>query len=222
MKTPNKLVAAAMAGLMATASLTSIAAYADTETVATEAGTATQATYATQKELLRTADEALATLRHVRTARMALFDNRIDVAKTEIAEATKALTEGETELKALRVADTEQADATPEYLPFEMSMMLTDRFQPTEESKAALQEAETLMQSGDRDKAIDVLRLASVDIDVSAAMLPDASSMENLKKATDLIESADYYEANLALKAIEDSVIVRSFNIDAIPAQGVM
>lgn len=231
MKTSNKLVVAAMAGLMATASLGTIAHAAGTETATTapekapvadaaKAATDAKVAYATQKELLRTADAALATLTHVRSARMALFDNKIDVAKTQVAEATKALAEGEVDLQALRVADTQKADAKPEYLPFDMSMMLTDTFKPTEENTAALKKAEGLMQHGEKDKAIEVLRVASVDIDISAALLPDAASMESLKKATDLIASKNYYDANLALKSIEDSVIVRSFNIDAIPVQG--
>lgn len=216
MKTSNRFVVAAMAGLMATTALGGIVHAAETE-----AAVVKKAPYATQKELLNTADQALATLTHVRNARMALFDNKVEVAKSEVAEATKALTQGEADLKALRVADTEKVDAKPEYLPFDMSMMLTDSFQPTTENKEALQKAHGLMQTGNNDAAIEVLRLASVDVNISAAMLPDVPSMESLKTATNLIDSENYFDANLALKSIEDSVIVRSFSIDAIPAQGV-
>ena len=86
--------------------------------------------------------------------------------------------------------------------------------------KAALEKASGLIKSDDSDEAIEVLRLAAIDLNISAALLPDAPSMESLKKASDLIDSKDYFDANLALKSIEDSVVIRSFGIDAIPAQG--
>jgi hypothetical protein len=213
MKLSNKIAAAALAGLMAT---TSIAAYAAGTDVTATAPSA----YATQKELLKTADEALSTVTHVRAARMALFDNKIDAAKADVAQATAALTQGETDLRALRVADTDKIDAAKDYLPFDMSMALTDTYKPTIESKNALEAAQGLMTSGEKDKAIEVLRLASVDLNISAALLPEKASLEALKQASDLIESKDYYAANLALKSIEDSVVVRSFGIDAIPEQG--
>ncbi len=214
MKRSNKMIVAAVAGLMATSTLGSVAAFAATDT------TAPATAYATQKELLKTADAALATLTNVRAARMALFDNQIDVAKAKIAEATAALTQGETDLRALRVADTEKSGAKPEYLPFDMSMALTDTFKGTTENKAALEKAEGLMSSGSKDEAIEVLRVAAVDLNISAALLPEASSMESLKKASALIDAKTYFDANLTLKSIEESVIVRSFGIDAIPEQG--
>lgn len=230
MKTSNQFVVAALAGLMATTSLGGSAAYAAgteatapaqaTDATATEATAEAQAPYATQEELLKTADEALATLTHVRAARLAIMDNDAEVAKAEITEATNVLTQGEVDLKALRVADTEKPDAEREYLPFDMSMTLADEYKPTEESETALKKAKDLMQSGDKDKAVDVLRGASVDINISAALLPEASSMESLKKASEQIDSKDYFDANLTLKSIEDSVIVRTFGLNAIPAQG--
>ncbi|MDN5787958.1 YfdX family protein [Pseudorhodobacter sp.] len=216
MKTSNKFVVAAVAGLLATTSLGSVAAFATTP----DAATTQQAPYATQKELLKTADQALVTLKSVHSARVALMDNEIDVGAAKVADAKDALTQGETDLKALRVADTEKTDAQADYLPFDVSMMLTDSFQPTDANKAAVKKAQDQMSSGDKNAAIDTLRLASVDVNISAAMLPESASMDNLNKAADLIKQKNYFDANLALKSIEDSVIVRSFGVDAIPVQG--
>ncbi len=220
MKRTNRLLVAAMTGLMATTSLGAIAVNAETAKPATETKAPEKAQYSTQKQLLKTADEALATLTNARQARLALLDNKIDVAKTHVVEATKALTEGETDLKALRVADTEKADAKPEYLPFNMSMSLSESFKATKENEAALEKAYGLMQTGDKDAAVDVLRVASIDVNISAALLPEASSMDHLKQAAELIDKKEYFAANLALKEIEDSVVVRSFSINAIPQQG--
>lgn len=220
MKRTNSLLVAAMTGLMATTSLGAIAVSAGTTTPATETKAPEKAQYATQKQLLKTADEALATLANVRQARLALLDNKIDVAKTHVADATKALAEGEDEFKALRVADTETADAKPDFLPFDMSISLSESFEATTDNQAALEKANVLMQAGDKDAAIDVLRVASIDVNISAALLPEKSSMDHLKQAADLIDKKEYFSANLALKEIEDSVLVRNFGINAIPVQG--
>lgn len=216
MKRSNKFVVAALVGLMATTSFGGFAANA----AATETAVTAKVGYATQEEMLKIADEAVVTVKHVHAARMALFDNNIDMAKADIAEATKALTQGEVDIKALLVADTEKADAKREYLPFDMSMALTDTYTATKENEAALEKATGLMQTGDKNKAIEVLRVAAVDLNISAAMLPETASMESLKKAAELIDGKNYFDANLALKSIEDSIVVRTFGIDSIPAQG--
>ncbi len=221
MQTKNKLLAATMATLMATTMVSGPAAYAadSVETAAAADATAT-APYQTQQGMLKTADEALATLTNARQARLALLDNKIDVAKTHVSDATKALAEGESDLKALRVADNEKADAKPEYLPFDISMSLSESFKASKENEAALEKASGLMKAGDKDAAVDVLRVASIDVNITAALLPEEISMEHLKAAADMIEKTDYFAANLALKEIEDSVLVRTYNINAIPLQG--
>ena len=120
----------------------------------------------------------------------------------------------------LRVADPQVDAGTKDYLPFDMSITLTDTFKATKENEAALQKARSLMQTGDRNAAIEVLRTASVEMNISTAMLPEKASVESLTKAAQLLDSKSYFEANLALKSVTDSVIVRVFGIDAIPKQG--
>ena len=220
MKRTNRLIAAAMAGLMASTSLGALAANAQAADATAQQKAPEKAAYTTQKQLLKTADEALETVTNVHQARMALFEDETDLAQKHIGAAIKALTAGETDLKQLLIADTDKRDAKPEYLPFDMSMMLTDRFEATAEKKAALEKAGGLMKSGEQDAAIEVLRLASVDLDISAALLPQDVSMTHLKAAADMVKSGRYFEANRELKAIEDSIVVRTFGIDAIPVQG--
>ncbi|TNF18285.1 MAG: YfdX family protein [Rhodobacteraceae bacterium] len=221
MTTRNKLLATTLAGLMAASPIGAIGAFAaDAVETAAAAEATAQAPYKTQQGLLKTADAALATLANARQARLALLDNQIDVARTHIADATRALTEGESDLQALRIAGSGDTEAGPDYLPFDLSMALSESFRATGDTRAALEKANGLMQAGDKDAAIDVLRVASIDVNISAALLPEASSMDHLKQAAALIDQEDYFAANLALKEIEDSVLVRSFGINAIPQQG--
>ncbi|MEO8224165.1 MAG: hypothetical protein ABI661_05125 [Gammaproteobacteria bacterium] len=58
-------------------------------------------------------------------------------------------------------------------------------------------------------EAVEVLKAANVDLTVAAVLLPMNASQAHVKDA-----------ANLALKAVEDSVIINSYSIDSLPMQG--
>ncbi|MCB1339299.1 MAG: YfdX family protein, partial [Maritimibacter sp.] len=146
--------------------------------------------------------------------------NDIEAAKTKVAAADQAFLDAEKTLNDMTIGDTEDPSNAQRYLPFDMSMTLSEDFTVTDESKEALDKANGLIQQGSTDDAIEVLRLASVDVNVTSALLPVVATTDQLEQARTLIDEGKYFEANLALKAIEDSVIVRSFSIDAIPQQG--
>ena len=185
-----------------------------------EANNAAATPYQTQKEMLKTADEALTAITGAHAARMALFDNDIEAAKTQLSQAHSQFLNAEKDASTLSVADTENPSAEAKYLPFDMSMALTEDFKPTDQNKEVLKNASELMQSGKQDNAAEVLRAADIEVNVSAAMLPVSATGASFDQAQKLVDEGKYFEANLALKSIEDSVIVRNFSIDAIPVQG--
>ncbi|WP_371228203.1 YfdX family protein [Roseovarius sp. 2305UL8-3] len=176
--------------------------------------------YPTQDEMLETADEALATLTGVHTARIALFNNKIEEAKDALENARTNLVDAESDLTSLMMRDFIEVDSKTNYLPFDMSMSLTEAFDATEENKLALQKAYGLFESAEPDEAVEVLRLAEIEVQVAAALLPYDETITNLDDAIGNIIDGDYFDANLELKAIEDSVILREFSIDAVPEQG--
>lgn len=206
----SKLTVLALTALMTT---TSVMAHAAPATDPAPA-------YRTQDRMLRTADEALTAVTRAHAARLALFDNDVEGAKARLAEARAEFDKAEKTLNDLTIGDTEDPANPTQYLPFDMSMALTDHFVATAENKQALQKAYGLMQTGSPGDAVEVLRLASVDVNVSAALLPVVEASAQLQQAQTFIEEGDYFKANLALKALEESVIIRSFSIDAIPQQG--
>ncbi len=210
MRTASKVATLALAALLSTGS---VVAYASTEAAAPPA-------YKTQKEMLKTADEALNAVTGAHAARLALFNDDIDGAKARLAEARTRFDDAEKGLNDMTIGDTEDPSSSAKYLPFDMSMALTEDFSATDENKAALEKAYGLMQTGSKDDALEVLRLASINVDVSAALLPVASTAEHLQDAQTLIDQGKYHEANVALKALEDSVVVRTYAINSIPQQG--
>jgi Ser-tRNA(Ala) deacylase AlaX len=113
-----------------------------------------------------------------------------------------------------------QVDDKDAYIPFDTSMALAEGFVPDEAKQAALTKANTHLEKGEKANAVEALKLANIDVSVSAAMIPAAISLKHVEDAVKLLSEKKYYEANLALKAVEDSVLVETYDINAIPAQG--
>jgi TolA-binding protein len=197
-----------------------VATLLSTSALAAFAATKPAPAYATQASMLQTADEPLTAVTRAHAARLALFENDIEAAKGRLAEARAEFLDAEKKFNDLTIGDTEEPESAERFLPFDMSMALTETFQATPENTQALEKAYGMMQTGSQDEAIEVLRMASIDVNVSAAMLPIAEVTTQLQNAQNFIDEGKYYDANLALKAVEDSVVVRSFSIDAIPQQG--
>lgn len=179
------------------------------------------ASYPTQDHMLQTADEAQGVVMRVRAARVALFDDHTDQARVELERARSLLTNAETDLSPLLMRDPEAADIEHSFLPFGVQMALTEGFQATEENALALQRARGLYESADPEAAVEVLRLASIDVQVTAALLPYEATLEGLNTAIADINSGAFYQANLDLRQIEHSIQVRNFMIDQVPAQGI-
>ncbi len=113
-----------------------------------------------------------------------------------------------------------KADDSDAYIPFDTSMALAEGFVPDEAKKAALIKANEHLAKGEKAHAVDALKLANIDVSVSAALIPAASSLKHVDDAVKLLSEKKYYEANLALKAVEDSVLVETYDINTLPAQG--
>jgi len=212
MNTPSKIASAVLIALMASSSIGFVS------TAFAEAGMAP--TYATQKELLKMSEEAATAVKDAHAARLAIFNVDPAMAKIQLEKAVDSLTKAEATLSDKLIPDTTIADGKPMYLPFDTNMALAETYTVTPEVRVVLDKATGLFKTGTSKEAIDVLREAGVEVKISAAMLPWESSMMHLKEAGKLIGESKYYEANVALKSFEDGVVVRTFDIEGIPAQG--
>ena len=56
-----------------------------------------------------------------------------------------------------------------------------------------------------------------MDVAVSAELVPVRFAREQLSQAAKLIGEGKYYEANLALKAVDDAAIFQTLAIDTTP-----
>lgn len=224
MRLRSKTAAALMAGLLGASSLAAIASAAADNTAAPVAATAPVATQATdaqtQAELWKMSDEARVAVTQAQLARAALASKDFDTAKSSLADATKAFDSSKADLAKYVVKAKDETGTATEMVPFDMSMSIAEDFQPTDASKQAMDQAKDQAQKGDIQKAADTLKLAAVDVNVSAAMLPVDKTEQHLKQAAADVDQGKYDEADHELQALLASVVVQDYSLYGIPQQG--
>jgi hypothetical protein len=169
--------------------------------------------------IIKTVDEAMQGLRQIHAARLAIFNGDTDVALKHVTAAEVDFTAIEQAINTHQVAPTTPNNKADAYIPFDMTVGLAEGFVPSEEMTGKLREAGQQFEQGNHKRAIEVLRLANIDVTVSASLLPAKATLAHVKDAIKLIDAKKYYEANLALKALEDSVVFESYSADTVPAQ---
>jgi len=164
--------------------------------------------------LLRLSDDAFKTVRNVRRARLAIFSGMPDDAST-FTEAAK------TDIEAV-VKDADRyavKTKTPVregdiYVPFDSSLALADSFIATPEKADKVSKANEHLKKGEKMEAAQALKLADIDVVFTTAMLPVKLSQVHIDDALQLLHKGKFYEANLALKAVDDAVVVESWGLD--------
>lgn len=172
------------------------------------------------KALLRISGEVVAALQNVRAARVAIFNGDTDNAKKLMASITKDFDAAKSSASDITITPQKSDAAKDRYVPFDVSMALAEGFTPTQDKAEPLKQAHEQMTNGDQKQAAEVLRLADIDVVVSAALLPIDGTTQNAADASKLMDQGKYYEANLALKKIEDSILVDTYDLTGVPTQG--
>ncbi len=225
MNTRKQLLTLTIAGILGSAPfLLSGNALAETtkagnDNNATEAVIAAS-TDADEASFIKTVDEAYKALEEIRGARMALFNGAPEEAVKLTGEAHTDLVKAKDAMHEHALMTQKKTDDNDAYIPFDTSMALAEGFVPDEDKKAVLTKANEHLAKGEKAHAVEALKLANIDVSVSAAMIPAASSLKHVDEAVTLLSEKKYYEANLALKAVEDSVLIETYDINTIPVQG--
>jgi YfdX protein len=170
--------------------------------------------------IINTVDEAYKALREVRAARLAIFNGSTDEAMKLTTEAQKNLLSAQSQMSQFSVQTKKAVAAGEAYIPFDTSMSLSEGFKPTAEKQTHIAKANEHIAKGESKQAVEILKAANIDVTLSAALIPATASVGHVDSALALMKENKFYEANLALKAIEDSVILDSYSVDAIPVQG--
>lgn len=70
------------------------------------------------------------------------------------------------------------------------------------------------MKKGESKEALEELRLSQIDVGFNRTWIPFIASEKHLDDAIKLANSDKYYEAGLALKAIEDGYVKDSVSLN--------
>ena len=144
------------------------------------------------------AKDGQAAVRAMHAARVAIFNGEPDIAKKALADAKMLLGKAK--------ADEVAAGMKGDMIPIDGSLALSDTFVPSPECSDCIAKANEHFTAGNKDKALDELRLGEIEVNFSRVLMPVAATEKLLTKAIDLANNGKYYECNLALKAAEDGL----------------
>ena len=159
-------------------------------------------------------------------ARLAIFNGDpksavklMESAKTFLAQADKdAPSTGDAASDAnAKPGATNTTGPKMRSLPVDGQLVLADDFVMTPEKKVHVDKANESFKKGDHATGLAELRLGAIDVNYTRWWLPIAPTETHLEKAIKLASESKYYEANLALKAIEDSVTMDSISFGDLP-----
>lgn len=171
---------------------------------------------AAEADFVKVSDDALMTMRNLHSARLAIFNGLPDQARTYVdasaLRAEKAVKDAEQ-----FALDTKQPKQDDLYVPFDASLTLMDTFKPTPENTKHIAEANEHLHKGERKEAMEVLQLGEIDVAVTAGLIPVKYAKAHIDDAAKLIADHKYYEANLALKAVEDAAVIETFAMSELP-----
>jgi hypothetical protein len=168
--------------------------------------------------------------------RLAIFDGRIEEAKKFITEAEKDLdkakndntvfTKAEADLKSAhsqtyqatetgRSASSTEAMTKPiAWLPVNGAITINEDYTIDTAKTAAVADANKSLKSGDRKAALEKLKLAGMDVDITLAVIPVEQTIKAVHQATALINDGKYYEGSQVLRQIQESERFEVADID--------
>ena len=167
---------------------------------------------------IRTMAEAYDAIQNIHGARLAIFNGDTDSATKMVTKAKSDLDQASKTASDYAVKTSKSSASGDEtYLPFDSSIALVEGYMPSAEKQPAIDTANKHLAKGDSQKAVKTLKEANVDVTVSAALIPLDKTMSHIGDAQKLISDGKYYEANLALKAVEDSIFIDAYSVDGTP-----
>jgi len=186
------------------------------EKTPTPAKASTTAEQKLEQDWLKVSDDAMASMYDVYKARHAIFNGEpvqavtfLDAATTRINATAQDAGQYDLDINAPKSDD--------DYVPFNANLTVVDDFEPTDTNAAHIAKSNTHLQKGDQKAAIEELKLSEIDAAITVNLIPVNFARKQITMAAGLARKGQFYEANLALKAVDDSVITRMFDLSAKP-----
>ncbi len=207
------IAAAVSTGFVATG-VTGVMA-AETQPQETSAGAAEQpASKAAEKDIVKVSKDAMMVMRSLRGARFAIFDGQPDEARKDVDAAVTEIANTVRDADKFAVDTKTPARKDDTYVPYDAAMTVADTFVPTEENRKHIAKANEHLRKGEKQEAVEALKLGAVDVAFTTWLMPVKFAQQHINDAAKLVADGKYYEANLALKAVDDAVIAELVAVD--------
>ncbi len=157
-------------------------------------------------------------MRAVRAARIAIFNGDTAMANNMVKKAQAALKRVKSDDTVVKGKGGKEIDAN--WVPIDGQLVVADSFTDNPERAAHIAKGNQKIKEGKADEALQELKLANVDVGFSRIMMPLQETADHLNLAAKEIKGEDYYQANLALKAIEDGLNVETAMLVEVPKDG--
>jgi hypothetical protein len=174
--------------------------------------------------IMRYSQDGSRAIRQIGLARVAIFNGDPKLASDLIAKAKASVAKAEQEAPTFmvkvsdvangKVVDTKSETGKAQMVPVDGDLVLAEDFVPTPEKRARIDKANEHFRNGRAKEALEELRLGDISVMYTRAWMPLASATKHLDQATKFMDDHKYYEANLALKAIGDSITLDSVAIN--------
>ena len=179
------------------------------------------------QDLTKVSNDGYAALRAIHEARLAIFNGDTKLGDEMLAKATKDLDAATKDARTfavdMKAADHgksrigKSASDKMDLIPIDSDIVIADTFVPSPEKNKHIAKANDHLKSGNSKEAIEELRLGEVDVVFTRVLLPLATTTKRVTDAAQLANDHKYYEANLALKAAEDGIVIDTVDLLGTP-----
>ena len=176
---------------------------------------------------MRFSKDGNSAIRDIAAARVAIFNGDPNGAINLVGRAKILVGKAEEEAPTFTVKTSESVagkylgasteTATAKWVPIDGELVLADDFVATPEKAAHIKTANEHFKSGKSKEALEELRLGEIAVSYRRVWMPLAPTYKHIEQATKLLGEHKYYEANLALKAVDDNLTVDSVSLIELP-----
>ncbi|MGQ7932411.1 YfdX family protein [Paraburkholderia sp. D1E] len=170
----------------------------------------------------------------IQQARVAIFSGRPNQATMLVKKAQQSMKAAQADNTAFMKAESDlktppsityqsssAKGTTPvSWLPVGADVTVTDEFAGKPSQAKAVASANEQLKKGKPGAAMQVLKLADVNVSYTMAVVPLKQTVADVDKAAGLLTMDKYYEANQTLKQVQDSVRYDWVDLKALPQSG--
>jgi len=203
------LIAMAVTATLSTGMITTVAqpAFATEPHAATSTAKKADKDKLTQDELTKISSDAMIAMRNIHDARLSIFNGHPAQARTYIDAATTRINATDSDAAKYAVDSKQKKKPDDTYVAYDETLIVDDKYVPTDKKAKHIANADKHLHHGNKKAAIEELKLADIDVSVDMSLVPVKFAKHEINIARKLVDNGKYYEANLALKSVQDSVI---------------